>query len=675
MSAAGRGVASIGSHLATLALHAEAFGERRSWRAGQGARAAILALHEGVTKAAHAAGLAEFTSEEAEAAWRLPPQGLPPYAAQEPPRTGPPSPLCDALRRGRVPVGASPGPDLPLEALDFREMPGGSPSMLEQFLFYSLDPVEELREAADGTGDDGWLDAALALARQWCRACLHTERVPYVWDDHIAAVRALVFARLWCSLRARHAGEVAPSDRLLLADAMARHARRLALPAFYRGHHNHGVTQAAALLAVGALLKSHPDARAWVDSGVARLRRQALDNVTVAGTHREHSPFYHFYVYRQLAEIARWASRQGITFEESHHARVRAMLHAGAHMLQPDGSLAALGDTHRGSYAVAPDALATEERSHESAWYRWSATAGASGSKPPARIFRDDEGGLLLARSGWGESRPYREERHLSLRLGTAPTSHIHADVLAVTWHGFGADLLVDAGGPFGYGTSTRRDYFLRTRAHNTIGWDDADRPVGQADVEMMVEGDEWLAIDARFDLGAAAEHRRCLLAHHAGFLLLVDRVRAPRPRRWNHRLHLAPTFEARVAGRLVEARDPVNGIGMTIRAVGSIPFQPTLARGGESPPEGWVCAGDLRKEPCATVSYEFHMKEAVIATLLVAGVPTVPAVTFSADESDESPLTHAFEVEWRDERYRVVAPLDGPATLTVSRAAGSADA
>ncbi|HET9952715.1 MAG TPA: heparinase II/III family protein [Candidatus Eisenbacteria bacterium] len=665
MSRAGRAVASWGSGLATLALRTEAFGERGAWRASRAAHGAILALHESVTRLASGMGWGEFTAFEAEAAWRGSVIEIPPYAPHDAPEKDLPAIDPASLHDGFVPVRG--GPSARIEDLTFREMPGGSPSMYEQFLFYSLDGVERLRAASERSDDPVWLGAALALARRWCRVCLQTERVPFVWDDHIAAVRSLAIARLWCSLRAAGGASMTAEDRALLAEAMARHARRLALPAFYRREHNHGVTQAVALLVLGILLAPHPDSRAWVEIGAARLRDQADRNVTKRGTHREHSPFYHFYVLRQLLEGARWAARQGVPFDDRFESRLRAMLHAGAHMIQPDGRLVALGDTHRGSYAATLAVVAGEPPSPELDAFRHSASAGSLGAPPGVRRFRDDDAGVFFARSGWGEERPFDREQYLSLRLGTEPTSHVHADVLSFTWHVAGRDVIVDSGGPFGYGTPWRRDYFLRGRAHNTIVVDDVDCAVGRASLERSLEGPGWFALDTRFSPVAGAEHRRLLLAPDTGVLLVVDRVASSERHAWSNHVHLAPALEPSLDGRSVVARDGVAGAPFSLRIeplVATTPA-PILARGAEAPPQGWVCAGDLRREPCTTVTFLEEGERVVFATLFAAGELEAPPVSASLSTRTGAGAPASIRLTIGRRRFLVEAPVGGPAAVT----------
>jgi hypothetical protein len=668
----GRAAHAFEDLLSSLALKAEEFGERRFWRLGRWARDSIRAVHEGFVRALRAVGFRDLSPAEIDAAWAAPPVGLPPYAPHEAQHPAVPSPLARALRDGAMPHGD--GGSTPVATLTFRDMPGGSPSMYEQFLFFALDGVEHLREAGERTGDPSWLEAAVALARRWCDVCLETERTPYVWDDHIAAVRALALARLWETCRTTPALRLDASSRARVGEAMARHARRLALESFYRADHNHGVTQALALFTLGVLLGPHPDAAAWTAAGADRLRGQIRAHVTTGGVHREHSPFYHFYVLRQVLDAARWAALVGRPLGEDFEARCRAMLAAGAHLLQPDGRLLPLGDTNRESYAMAPDPWPDAAPSLEADAYRHSASRGAHGSPPRGRRFRDDEGGILVTRSGWGEREDPTRERCLSLRLATLPTTHIHRDVLSFTWYGFGSDLVIDPGGPYGYGTPWRRDYFLRSLAHNTLTADDEDQPVGAATVDTFEEGERWTWIEASLPIGRGIVHRRLLLAHDDGVLLVVDRARAGEPHAWTQRFHLAPSLETKQHPTMLVATSANGGPGLLIHPIGDHAADLSVLRGVEPVPQGWVCTGDLRREPCAVVLRRSHGASVTMPTLLAAGPAGVPAafsVSVDADRGDGA----RFRLTVAETAFEVDAPIDGPATVIVRAGGGAAHA
>ncbi|HEX7077300.1 MAG TPA: alginate lyase family protein [Candidatus Eisenbacteria bacterium] len=644
-----------------LALRAERSIGRVSWRLGRGSAASVRAAHEALRRLGGAAWEAADPSST-RAFQEAPPADPPSFPGFDPPGDSPP-PLAEALRRGEYAFGA--GLRVPLASIVWTRHPEGMDSLRDQFLFYSLFAVEALLRAHELTGRDEDLERAKAVAAAWLDACGKSERSTLVWDDHITATRALTLARLWERTRRREP-PAAPFARRLVA-ALARHAERLAMPEFYRAEHNHGVTQAYALLALSDAMRLHPRAGGWDATARRRLERQMEENVSRSGVHREHSPYYHFYVLRQFLDAARFTRSRGAALSPGYEERLRAMAEAGAHMVRPDGGLPALGDSDRN----APVLLRLEDLDgpplEGAPAFRYARTEGKGGVAPARRALLDPDGGVAFLRSGWGEREPWRDERHLAVRLGVFPTTHIHRDLLSFEFAAYGEDLIVDSGGPYAYGDPLRESYFLRTRAHNTIEVDGADQRIAAARVLRVAEWPGGHFIEAEHDASEGVRHRRALAMLPHGLLLVLDRLDADRERRFDSALHLSPRLTARVEGTRLVATRATRGPTARILYVGSGAAAPALVRGSDMPPQGWVATGDGTREDAAVAVVSAVGSRARLATLIAAEPAGRPRDDIEASlEGDPWETGGAIVLTEAGRRITLRVPAEGAPALEV---------
>src|SRR5690606_8540698 len=120
-----------------------------------------------------------------------------------------------------------------------------------------------------------------------------------------------------------------------------------------------------------------------------------------------------------------------------------------------------------------------------------------------------------------------------------------HADDLSIFWHEKGRDILIDPG-KFGYNLGPEREYFLSTRAHNTVEIDETDFSREQRDaygsaIEYAKQTALGYVIQAHvYHRGLEATHKRQLLYRPGRFLVIVDRLAAVTPRTYTQWLHFA---------------------------------------------------------------------------------------------------------------------------------------
>lgn len=532
-------------------------------------------------------------------------------------------PVTFALYPSPVLLGNAAAVPPEVEGRSWLDPPDWNGSIAEQFLFHCLHPAAAHLAVYRNDADPTRLKRAAEIAARWLEQCLFRERPEAIWDEHIGAMRALVLCELWEAIRASGGGAqpsdegARPSDALLVS-GLVRHAIKLEPEAAYRREHNHGVTQAYGLLACALALGGAGRARSWIDLALARLRRQMAENVSPEGILREHSPYYHFFVFRQHLYAQRLARARGIDLGAAYTTRLHAMIEAGAHMLKPDGALVAAGDGARSSpVLVDPTDLDGFPRSAAD-HFRHRASRGREGepAKPPRLIAPD--GGFAFLGSDPAPGAPPSDAWHLALRLATFPTTHIHHDALSFELYAEGNDLLADSGGPYGYGNPIRAEYFVRTRAHSTVTVDDLDQGVGPCRILRSESVPGFDVLDVSHSLYSGVLHRRLTVFAPPSFVLVVDWMESETQHNFRHWLHFAPGLDVSREDLAIVAKRSDGGPGLRVVPLGPEGQTLELERGNEAPRQGWACVGDLAMVPRWAARYERRGDHARFATLLV---------------------------------------------------------
>jgi hypothetical protein len=447
--------------------------------------------------------------------------------------------------------------------------------------------------------------------------------------------------------------------------AVLRHGRRLEHERFYRANHNHGITQAYALIVAGCLFPWLPEASNWVNLGRLRLERQMFENVSDEGMHREHSPYYHFYVFNQFLYAYQFGAAYGIEFSQQFVDRLKKMLRCAAYILKPNGTLPAIGDTCMTSPILLRPEDVMELFSEASRMYLYSYTAGVEGIRPEANSLLLKEAGVAVLRSGWGSERPFQDEVFATIRTCTFNTSHIHRDQLSFELYAYGGDLIVDSGGPYAYGDPLR-EYFLSTSAHNTVVVDGRNQDVGVAGTV------DWCTTNA-FDLLVVEQrsyptvvHRRTIIFVRADYFVVIDRLYGDALHTYTQLFHLSPSLTAHLKGRTISTTRQSTGPTIQIISLIEEGLTVDLQIGINDSAKNWVCQGEAKRVPNTVVAYQQIGSRAEFAVLLVpqpfgASIPVCAKMEDSAISNGRR--IRVTMAEYRDEIF-----IDKNNKVTVSR-------
>jgi len=280
-----------------------------------------------------------------------------------------------------------------------------------------LNPLRWAALDGDSNAHAEWL----RVIRSWFDANVPVATaVPGVWKNMVDGNRGIQLAL---------GAPLVPADADWFVELLEAHRDRLIDEANIV-HKNHGMHQHAGLLVVGAVLRDHEAKR----TAVNRMQEQFLVTFDEEGSDDEGSIAYHqmnIIWWRVLWERARL---EGFEKPLEVDARLERACNVLAQFALPDGQLPQIGDTVRGSVAAGLSEVTDYVRSR-----------GAEGTRPTGNSMVLKRG-VIVSRSGWGETRPFRNESHALIRYGDDIRGHSHQDRGSVHIYADGVRWLVDGG-------------------------------------------------------------------------------------------------------------------------------------------------------------------------------------------------------------------------------------
>lgn len=522
------------------------------------------------------------------------------------------------------------------------------------FHMHAWDAVSALLLAYDAGGDRKYLDAGLAIARDW----IARHQLPLLemrMDEALAAARAHTATLAWYDMGVgqriyriaylidvlARLPEICTEEEFdRLWRMLAFHHELLSAESFFKGHNNHGLYQALGQLAAARRFDCLPDFQKYKTLASERLVLMMERSFFPSGAHREHSPGYHNMVLTSLL-----GAREAGLLSGGLNALLARAENMLGWMTAPDTTLATIGDTD----------LATRNYSASLAGYadeslRFLWTGGKSGSPPASGVLAVPDAGYAFARI-YEDPVQLGRAAYLAQISGFHSRTHKHADHLSMVWHDRGHEILIDPG-RFSYASSKppmdselfkqgfwysdpRRIYVEKTRAHNCAEIDGRDylrkavKPSGSALLEAREE--EGLVITSSETRHfRTVRHWRGLVMKAGHFLLVLDWLQDKENthdyRQW---FHLAREWEVSAGGSGMRA---VNG-DEELRVVSLLPggaFQPVVCGQTEPCLLGWRSdkAESLAPSPCFSILQTANT--AAFATLFVFGETAEPDLEFS---------------------------------------------
>jgi hypothetical protein len=337
---------------------------------------------------------------------------------------------------------------------------------------------------------------------------------------------------------------------------------------------NHRTLELYAIFLASLAFPEFARAADWQRFALAGLVANAESDLLPDGVHCELSTDYHHLVLKNCLCVRRLAAMNGISVPESFDRRLAAALDFSMHVHKPDGIVPSLSDGDaRGYRELLRQGHALFGRQD----WLYVASGGVAGCPPasPGALFPD--AGYAVLRSGWGRGpRAYAQEHYLVFDCGPlGEGNHGHLDCLSFEFAAHGRSLVVDPG-RYTYseaGETNWRVRFRGTEAHNTVSVDGRNQtryePKRVVDVATRHKAGSVrhriggpaptvqrraFVVEDRFGYvcaTASSAEYDALHTRHVAYLfgeywLVVDRLEAPSPHRYDLRFQLGEQAHGR---------------------------------------------------------------------------------------------------------------------------------
>ncbi|MBN1163556.1 MAG: alginate lyase family protein [Candidatus Krumholzibacteriota bacterium] len=343
----------------------------------------------------------------------------------------------------------------------------------------------------------------------------------------------------------------------------------------YREISNHGMFQNRALMTIALVLPELRESDSWFTTGFERLDAQILNLVSSEGVYLEPSPFYHLYVYNVLRETRALLISAGRDLRPEAFRRMEGMSKFAALILQPNGKLPMFGDC--------PESVILDPYRGGHPWLDYSISGGEAGERPGIRCYSYPQSGYVIFRSGWGETRPFREETHAVFDVGFKDGTHGHYDGMSFTLCSQGENLIVDSG--YYAFEGSWREFFESPEAHNVLvpaGGASSRRPDPTSLVWSEGEGSFFRSAKLQFE--NKREWTRCFIYLEPDDILILDQVSGVFEGEVDQLFHLPPGTQVDTTGGNLLAETGVAKLEISQAQ----PCELLVLEGASDPLQGW---------------------------------------------------------------------------------------
>jgi hypothetical protein len=489
-----------------------------------------------------------------------------------------------------------------------------------------------LAQAWHFTGEPRFAEGARCLLSSWFDQCPYP-RGPQWTSSLELGLRLLNWACAWHLLGGEASSLFAAMDgqafRRRWLCAIHQHCHFIS---GYLSRHssanNHLFGELTGLFVAALTWPLWPASERWRERARRELEVEAMKQVASDGTNREQAFWYHHEVADMMLLCLLFGRANGSIFSDQFLKRFESMVDFIAAVMNSGGRVPMVGDaddavmvrfSQEPGFSPYRSLLATgavlfgrsdfktqagclDDKSRwllgDEAKERFDNLPAAI-AQPPKRAFF--EGGYYVLGQDFGSSHEIKAVVDAGPLGYLSIAAHGHADALSFTLSAGGRELLVDPG-TYAYHTQEKwRDYFRGTFAHNTLRVDGVDQSV--------IGGNFlWLRkANAHCEVAELEGMRQTFRGWHDGYQRLADPVTHRREIVYDaesnsfevgdtlhcagrHRVDLCWHFAEdcivhREEGEIVAHSGPVR---LTLTMAGNR-LVPTLLRGEEEPPGGWI--------------------------------------------------------------------------------------
>lgn len=395
---------------------------------------------------------------------------------------------------------------------------------------------------------------------------------------------------------------------------------------------------------IGILYPMFRQSAAWLQQAIASMEAELDRQIYPDGFQYELSTNYHQVTLNNYQRLMEIANAFDIALPQSLNEKLVNAILLHIRLMMPDKTLPDLND---GTRLKVAEAIRVQQRllpqDDRLRWVYESCEAG----RPDFTSVALPWAGQLVMRTGWT---PQDTWAHFD--AGPFGRGHQHEDKLSVLLYAHGK-LLLSEGGNYAYDDSPMRRYVLSSYAHNTVltdgkgqdrrsryDWQDEDIFQKAAEFHWNI-GTEWdhgegIYRDGYDGLTAAITHRRSVFFLKkppkglAPLLVVVDRLSAEEPHRYDALWHIDSTFRSQTPGHIAfDDLELAYSIGKA-----------RIITGQNEPVQGFVAASDhaLYTHPAPCICIGAKASQLRMVTILApssAGNRHIIAVHAAPDPQD----------------------------------------
>ena len=273
---------------------------------------------------------------------------------------------------------------------------------------------------------------------------------------------------------------------------------------------NHGLHQNLGLFVVAAVLND----RTGIEKSIERLAEQLLAAFDDKGLNDEGSVGYHQMNLIWWFEAKRRLELEGYSFPPNAGERLEQASRTMGNLLLPDGTMPQIGDGNRGKGRHGLHPFLDQVNKGEI-------------REKDLPIFHHYRNGLTILRSGWGETRPFKEESHTILRHGRDLLRHSHDDRGSVHIYTAGRRWITD-GGFHSYQQNDPDRLYTKSRlAHSLVDLPNQEHDTtGEVAVLLTENSDELQSVEICDDnFEASIWKRRVVFLPKQHIWIIWDRI------------------------------------------------------------------------------------------------------------------------------------------------------
>ncbi|WFM69803.1 alginate lyase family protein [Halomonas sp. CKK8] len=418
-----------------------------------------------------------------------------------------------------------------------------------------------------------------------------TTRMPvsYAWYDMSVGFRALVIAFFinrieYFGIRLEHA------ERDQLYKLAKKHVANLSTEKAF-SLNNHGLFQIQGLMSLLQVIE-HDNSDSIMAYGLKKMEDLIDSQYDKSGIHLEHSPHYHFYATDTFEAIiaSGWYDSRPELIKRVEHA-----INAKKWLVDPLKRPICIGDS-----------ILTEQ------------TSVSFDLDSDADVVMSDfnSSGYCGVRSAW---RTEANKASMLFMTGMYHSkAHKHRDCLSFDWFDQGARIICDSG-KYGYRSDKYRNYFLSSRAHNSVEIEGFDiiklKPYGSAIEHVKALGNDLFELCAGLDFPAIKHHRR-LIFKPGRWLIVCDKLDFVRARSFTQWFHLEKDFKLvrMIENSLIFSR---NNRGLLFIDCTHADVSIRLHKGDEDSMQGYICEKDYKYEAAYAVGFSGFGRDETVVTVL----------------------------------------------------------